>query len=125
MKIKKNSTRFMRLRTKYLSSKGIAIFAINKKLKNAFTSGQDFGKLTDLQLDRQSKNMTLELERRAQINTIALTGYSFENRKGTPYLIWKNINFTGPATNHYITIFKKIDGIALSPKYISIVEAVL
>lgn len=125
MKIKKNSTIFMRLRTKYLSSKAIALMVINKKLKNSFTSGQDFGKLTDLQLDRQSKNMTLEVERRGDISTIALTGYRFETRKGTPYLIWKNIDFTGPATDHYKTIFGKIDGIALSKKYISIVEAVL
>lgn len=125
MNVRKNSTTFMRLRTKYLSSKAIALFVINKKLKNTLQHGEDFGQLTDLQLNRQNKNMTLELERQDELNTIALTGYTFENRRGIPYLIWKNINFTGPATQHYQKIFKNIDGIELSRKYISIVEAVL
>ena len=125
MKLKKNSTRLMRLRTKYLSSKAIALFVINKRIKSALQHGKDFGKITDLQLNRQQKNMTLELERQDEINTITISGYTFENRKGAPYLIWKDIDFTGPATNHYRTIFKNINGIELSKKYVSIVEAVL
>ncbi|PHR27269.1 MAG: hypothetical protein COA36_09795 [Desulfotalea sp.] len=125
MKLKKSSTMFMRLRTKYLSSKAIALFVINKKLKTTLQHDSDFGKLTDIQLNRQQKNMTLELEHLSEINTIAINGYTFENRKGEPYLIWRTIDFTGPAKDHYKMIFKNIDGIELSKKYIAIVEAVL
>lgn len=125
MKIKKSSNRFMRLKTRYFSSKGLALWAINKKLKKALGHGQEFGKLVDLQLNRQEKNIGLELEHQGEVNTIMLSGYGFENRKGRPHLIWKDINFTGPAQHHYQSVFKKIESIELSKKYVSLVEAML
>lgn len=125
MKLKKNKNKLKQLRNRFLSSKALALFVLNRKVKFMIGQDKDFGTLTDLQLDRQAKNLTLEVERDRESSTITINNYGFETRKGTPYLIWKSVNFTGPDTPYFQDVFSRINGIELSKRYISVVEAIL
>ena len=125
MRIKKNSNRFKRLQERYFSSKAGVIFVLNRKLGIIVGEGRDFGKVTDLELDREDKNILLEVTHRGEANTIAIIGYGFNQRKGAPWLVWKDIDFDGPESSNYRKRFNKINGIELSPKYVNFVEAIL
>ncbi|PIE38511.1 MAG: hypothetical protein CSA53_04115 [Gammaproteobacteria bacterium] len=125
MEIKKTSSRFKRLRQRYFSTKAAVLFILNRKIKGAVGLGEDFGRITDIELDRGKKDITMEVTQEDAVNTIAVRGYGFEQRKGKPYLIWKTMDFAGPAGEEYRRRFAGMNGIELSKKYIAVVEAVL
>lgn len=125
MQVKKNKNTFRKLRERYFSSKAGVLFVLNRKLGSSIGLGKDFGKLTDLELDRELKTITLEVTSREDINTIAIQGYGFTQRKGAPYLVWNEMAFDGPASDEYKRKFKTMDGIELSRRYVSLVEAIL
>lgn len=125
MKIKKNKNKFRKLRERYFSSKAGVLFVLNRKIKTMVGLGDNFGKLTDLELDRQQKNLTLEVTYEKEVNNISIHGYGFTQRKGEPYLVWEKMKFDGPESENYRKRFKSLDGIELSKRYISVVEAIL
>ncbi len=124
MKLKKRIEKLKRLRNRYLSSKTAALYFVNRKMKS-LTGEHSFGTLTDLRLDRVDKNIELEVMNDDQVNTIAINGYGFTNKRGTPYLTWQSASFSGPEADHYRGILNKLDGIELSKRYVSLIEAVL
>ena len=125
MKVKKNTNRLKQFQSRYFSSKAGILLVVNHKLKGFFGTDNQFGKLTDLELRRQEKTIILEVTDGEDVNNIAICNYGFENRKGDPYLTWKSIDFEGPAEDKYKRIFRDLDGVLLSKKYFSLVEAML
>lgn len=114
-----------RFRNKYLSSKAAILFMINRKMKDITVEGGSFGKLTDLEVLRQDKTILIELTEGKEASLIEIRRYGFLHRKGEPFLVWQDLHFDGPAKERYQKIFKKLDGIQLSKRNFSLVEAIL
>lgn len=126
MKIRKSSTKLGRLKEKYLSSKAAALFFLNRRAKTLKEEGFDFGVLTDIELDRQNKELLLEVTDRGEgVTIIGINGYRFENRKGEPWLVWRKIACEGAQEERYRRLFLQMGGIRMSKRYFALVEAVL
>jgi len=89
------------------------------------TGNRDFGTLTDVHLDRNHKNMVLEISKGLQRNTIAISGYAVIKRKGRPHLTWRDAHIEGPDRELYAPVFNRGDGIELTKKYAAVVETIL
>lgn len=113
-----------KLKTRYLSGKGAILFLLNRKV-GAMVGDKDFGKLTDLHLDRAEKNLTLEISRGLNTNTINIEGYGVVSRQGKPFLIWKGVRVDGPDKERYAPVFYRREGIELTKRYATVVEALL
>lgn len=113
-----------KLKNRYLSGKGAILFLLNRKV-GAMVGDKDFGELTDLHLDRAEKNLTLEISRGLSINTINIEGYGVISRQGKPYLIWKKAQVDGPDRERYAPVFNRCEGIELTKRYATVVEALL
>ena len=121
--MKINFNKLKKLKNKYLSGKAAILFLLNRKVA-AMVGDRDFGELTDLRLERTEKNIVLEVSRGLAVNTIAIQGYGVVNRRGVPYLTWKSVEFDGPDHDRYKSVFRNRDGIELSKRYVSVVEAI-
>lgn len=125
MKIKKNTNRLQKFRNKYFSGKAGAMFLISRKMNRLLVPHESIGKLTDINLFRKEKNIVIELSNGHEVNNISISSYSFEHRKGDPYLVWKSVECEGPEEDRYKRLFNNLDGIELSKRYFSLVEAIL
>ena len=47
------------------------------------------------------------------------------SRQGKPYLIWKKAQVDGPDRERYAPVFNRSDGIELTKRYATVVEALL
>lgn len=101
------------------------MFFVNYKLKSITGRDEQFGRLTDLALNRDTKEISLEMTQYEEITCITIEGYRFDNRKGETYLCWDKVNSEGPAQDKYSKIFDNINGIELSKRYMLLVEAIL
>lgn len=125
MKIFKEFKKLKKLKMKKLNGKNAALFLLNRKLQQISTKHGSYGKITDLQLDRQTKTLEFEILRGEAINTIAILGYHFTAFKGHSYLGWSSLSFNGPSQGEYRKVFHNIDRIEVSKRYLSLLEVVL
>lgn len=116
MEFFKNIRRFKKLTLKKITGKEIALFAINRKIRQYYRQGESLGTITDLSLDRKAKNITFQLAKTAEPESITIHGYSIAANQNRAYLLWNKMSFTGPKAEQYQQIFKDIDRIEI-PKF--------
>lgn len=114
-----------RLKDKSLSGKGAALFLLNRKIPELAGGKNAFGRITDLHLDRQAKNVSFEIARASEVNTITVKGYYVDALMGKSCVTWNSMEFDGPAREKYRKIFQGINRIEISKRYIFMLEAVL
>ncbi|MCK5544450.1 MAG: hypothetical protein KAI35_04480 [Desulfobulbaceae bacterium] len=112
------------LRFKKLGTKDAALFLINRKL-SAMGSNENFGKLTDLKLDRPTKTISFEVSRDEQVHSIAIKGYRFVIHNGRSCLSWAKVECRGPSQSNYLKFFKGLDRIEIPRRYLSLLEVIL
>jgi len=103
---------------KVFSSKTYLLIGLNKIIPN------HLGSITDITIDREDKNIYLELEqdkKKAQLNIL---GYGLEYKGDTAYLVFKKIE----KTSYLSTMLKdiqQIKKIKVDKKYIKLVEQMI
>jgi len=125
MQIRKKQSRLRKFQERYLSGKAAVLFIVNRKMASLLGADNNFGKLVDLTRSRSERTITMKTENHEGINSITLRGYNLVHRRGEPFLVWRSIDFAGPAADNYRSIFAAKDGLRLSKKFFNLVEAVL
>ncbi len=125
MQIQKSIKRLKRLRSRYLSSKTAVLYILNRKFAGLGKESGGVGKLTDIILDRERKNISLFVENHGNTNSIAMQGYGFTQKGGSPFLVWKTIQCQGPDRKNLDQVFNRLDGIELSKTVLPLVETIL
>lgn len=125
MKLLKTFSKLKKLRLKHINGKTTALFLLNRNIPRMTAGKQNFGKITDLHLDRKQKNSTFEITRNGEVNTVTVQGYKIVANKGKSFLSWQKLDCTGPAKTEYHRAFKGLKQLEIPKKYITIVEAAL
>ena len=112
------------LKFRKIGAKSAVIFLINRKLPTVVGKA-DLGKVTDLQLDRAAKHLTLEMTKGKDVNAIDIVGYKIILFKGKSFISWDCLNFHGKAKKQYQKIFKGISRLEVSPKLTTALKAIL
>lgn len=123
--MQKRKNKIRKFRDRYFSGKAAVLFVVNRKLRGFFGDENNFGKLTDLTLSRGEKTIAIEVSDGLEVNTITIRDYGFTYRRGEPFLVWRTIDFEGNGQERYRKIFSQKQGLRLSKKLFSLVEAVL
>lgn len=113
------------LKLKGFSGKTAVLFFLNRKISALAGERNDFGKLTDLRLDRQARSISFDVTRDGETHSLAIRDYRFVVGKGQSYLSWASMDCDGPGRERYGEIFQEIDRIKVSKRYISMLEAVM
>lgn len=113
------------LKLKRNISKTVVLFFLNRKISTLTGGRKDFGKLTDLGVDRKAKSISFDVIRNGEMHSLAIRNYYFFVSRGQSYLGWSSMDFDGPAREEYRIVFQEIDRIKVSNRYISMLEAVM
>jgi hypothetical protein len=114
-----------RLRDKHLSGKNAALFLLNRKIPGLAGGRKEFGKITDIRLERPTKTIAFEITKDNRVNTITVRGYHIAAHRGDSCLGWNSMEFAGPDRARYGEIFQDIERIKISKNSIFLLEAVL
>lgn len=107
-----------RLTKKVFSSKTYLLMGLNRYVP------ETFGKLTDISVDREGKNIYLQMQREGEDAHLNILKYGVEYQGNTAYLTYDKIE--RDAYLHSALKGYEIDKrIKVDPKYIKIVQAML
>jgi len=110
---------------KKFNSKNAALFLLNRKIPQLGGGRDNFGKITDLRLDRKARTISFEVSRENQAHTITVKKYRFVEYKGRSCLSWLTLDCRGPQREHYNRILHDIKRIEVPRRYLSLLEVVL
>lgn len=115
----------MEFRFKQLLGKRAALFLLNRKLPEMAGPGVDLGRITDLELDRESKTMTFTITRAEQESKVSVRGYRVVRQQDGSYLGWQAIDCTGPAAANFRRTFSGLHRIPVPERHVRLLESVL
>ena len=124
MEFVKSFKKIRKLKFRRINGKSAVLFLLNRKISALADGRKDFGELVDLKLDKQARSISFDLIRDDQISSVSILDYRFIASKGQSCLTWSSMDFEGPARQTFKNIFRGIDRIEVSKRYISILEAV-
>ncbi len=103
-------------RERYISTKAVAIWVINKKLPT------EWGMVSDIDLDRDSKDLTLTLIKSQVQTVVSVTGYHVEmTLSGQAYFRWRRVAVEGTQKSTVLKKFKGRNFIEIPSQYVSLV----
>ncbi|HHO42196.1 MAG TPA: hypothetical protein ENN12_02445 [Epsilonproteobacteria bacterium] len=111
-------TKIKRLSKKIFSSKTYLLAGLNRVIDD------DLGKITDITVDREDKNIYLELEKKQEFARLDVLGYGIVYKGNKAYLTFKSIQRSGYLQKALQGLDVK-NQIAINPLYIKIVEKIL
>ncbi|MEY8247810.1 MAG: hypothetical protein RPT11_05445 [Bermanella sp.] len=100
---------------RHIGSKALAIWLLRSKLP------AEWGRLTDLQLDREACTLTIFLEKNGAPSSIAIQDYRLQTESGETRLLWKNINASGEAAAFMKNVRRK-GFIVIPDVYVALIE---
>ena len=107
-------------RQRYVSSKTIAIWALNKKLP------QEWGRIIDLNLDRELSQLSLQVcaSKREFLNKtqISIVGYQIDTQSNEAKLSWEKITVKGYNKNWFKKQLMQRKHIVIPAHYVALVE---
>jgi hypothetical protein len=105
-----------RFRARYISSKTVAIWALNKKLP------AEWGSISDLQLERENNTLTIYFHKDRAETNIEIQGYKLDNFQNDTCLSWEKIIVNGSRKYWYLKQFNQRNKIVIPPIYVALVE---
>jgi hypothetical protein len=107
-------------RQRYVSSKAIAIWALNKKLP------QEWGRIIDLNLDRELNLLSIQMcaSKKEPLNRtqISIEGYQIDTQNNEAKLSWKDIKVKGHNKNWFKKQLIQRKYIVIPAQYVALVE---
>lgn len=109
------SKKISRMAKKIFSSKTYILAFVNRFVP------ENFGKITNLNIDRENKNIFIELEKEKKSATVELSNYSMYFEGSKSFLIYESLD----ATSFIKPILKNLSKqkkIEIEPRYITLVN---
>ncbi len=111
--------RISRFRKRHISSKAVAIWALNKKLPS------EWGSIKDLSLDNDANTLTVQVTQKndsTRETSIEIHNYQVNVVGDDALLSWEKIIVTGERKGWFLKKFKHHNNIAIPPAYVMLVE---
>lgn len=126
MKILHKLRKFKKLNLKKITGKDVVLFLINRKLRQHFKDKQFTGKVTDLVLNRQQKEITFSITTgEGQLDTVTVHGYSIVAGGRNASLRWEKMSFDGPGSKEYRRVFQGVDKIDIPKFAVNLMQGVV
>jgi len=125
MKLLETLKRVSQLRLGSIDGKGAALFLLNRRLPELVGNTTEFGRMTDLRLDRRAHSIAFDISREREVHTITVRGYRLFTVQQRSYLGWSSLRVDGPAREHYSRAFHGIERIEVPRRYVFMLEALL
>jgi hypothetical protein len=110
--------KIQRLTKKAFSSKTYLLLGLNRVVPD------NLGKINDIMVDREEKNIHLSLEQQGSSADLSILGYGLEYEGNTAYLIFNKIEKTG-YLNSTLKNLQHNKRIKVDPKYIKLVQKMI
>jgi len=100
---------------KAFSSKTYVLALINRYIP------KNFGKIINLNINRESKNIFIELERENKLASIEVVNYTVHTKNNKHFLVYEDLATTG-FIKPMLMVFKKQREIEIEPKYVRLIH---